>query len=500
VTANHIASWDGSGWLMPDQGVNAPIYEVAISNGALWIGGDFTTTGDGTQRLNKIASYAIAASAPMLAWNTAGDQPLDLLGESVSSAGDINGDGKDDVLVGVPFYDFTTGNLDEGAVYVYYGTDTASGLASTPDVILSTQEEHAQFGWSVAAAGDVDQDGYDDILVGAIGCSHPEVKEGCAYLYRGSAGGLITTPAWSWESDQAYASLGYQVGSAGDVNNDTYRDVFVTAPNFTQTFDQEGAVFVFHSSNTAPHALSAAPSWTAFGGQANANFGLSASSAGLVNNDGYSDLLIGAPNYANGELGEGKAYLYLGAAGGLATTPAWQKEGNQAQAHFGEAVSGLGSVNNDAFGDVAIGAPGYANGQTGEGAVWVYFATGTAAGLNDAAGWVSEGNLAGANYGIAVSGMGDLNGDSFNDLLIGANGYSNGQANEGKVYLFYGDGTGFHNTPDWELESNEAYANFGYAICAAGDMRDNGSKSFLIGAPHHDQNDEGQVFLYMVLP
>ena len=101
--------------------------------------------------------------------------------------------------------------------------------------------------------------------------------------------------------------------------------------------------------------------------------------AGDVNGDGYSDVIVGAPRYDNGQTDEGRAFVYHGSAAGLAPPPAWTAEGNQAGADFGGSVATAGDVNGDGYSDVIVGAPVYDNGQTDEGRAFVYH--GSAAGL-----------------------------------------------------------------------------------------------------------------------
>ena len=118
--------------------------------------------------------------------------------------------------------------------------------------------------------------------------------------------------------------------------------------------------------------LAATPAWQAESDQAFAEFGWSVAGAGDVNGDGYADVIVGAIFFDNGQTNEGAAFVYLGSAAGLASTPAWQAEGDQAFAEFGSSVAGAGDVNGDGFADVIVGAPRFDNGQTGEGAAFVY--------------------------------------------------------------------------------------------------------------------------------
>ncbi len=433
---------------------------------------------------------ATAENTPTLTWSAESDQAFGLLGQAISATGDFNGDGKTDLAVGAPAHDPTPTETDAGVVWIYYGS--ADGFPAAPSLVLTTHEAGARFGWAVSSAGDVDGDGKDDLLVGATGCSHPEMGEGCAYLYLGSSGGLNPTPVWSLEGNQAHAALGYTVGSAGNVNGDTYADIFVAAPNYSNGESNEGVVYVYQGSSTG---VSATPIWAAEGNQANAVLGLAVSSAGDVNNDSYGDLIVGAPNYSNDLTEAGKALVYLGSSTGLATTPDWTMEGNQAFGHFGEAVS-AGDVNGDGFGDVAVGAADYDSDEVDEGAVFVYL--GSATGLGTQTDWMGDGNQVSANYGISISLTGDVNGDGYADLLIGSNRFDQGEENEGKVSLYYGSSAGVESTPAWVVEGDQSFAGFGYAVCTVGDVNGDGSDDILMGIPQwdHEQVDEGQVLLF----
>ena len=158
--------------------------------------------------------------------------PADAAGQSVAGAGDVNGDGYDDVIVGAYHYD--AGEANEGAAFVFLGS--ASGIADGDPSTAAAQLESDQASatWpSVAGAGDVNGDGYDDVIVGAYGYDAGETYEGAAFVFLGSASGIAdgnpATAAAQLESDQASASLGASVAGAGDVNGDGYDDVIVGA-------------------------------------------------------------------------------------------------------------------------------------------------------------------------------------------------------------------------------------------------------------------------------
>jgi hypothetical protein len=283
----------------------------------------------------------------------------------VGTAGDVNGDGYADVIVGAD--EFDNGQMDEGWAFVYHGS--ARGLSATPAWTAESDETFAYFGVSVGTAGDVNGDGYADVIVGAFDYDNGQTSEGGAFVYHGSAAGLSATPDWTAESNQRYADFGYSVGTAGDVNGDGYADSIVGAPFYDGGQTSEGGAFVYHGS---AGGLSTTPDWTAESDQADARFGVSVASAGDVNGDGYADAIVGAHQYNNGQTSEGVAFIYHGDAAGLSTAPSRRAESDQTLAQFGRSVGTAGDVNADGFAELIVGAPYYDSGQFDEGVVFVW--------------------------------------------------------------------------------------------------------------------------------
>jgi len=125
---------------------------------------------------------------------------------------------------------------------------TIDPLATTPNWTAESDQAFAYFGGSVGTAGDVNGDGYADVIVGAVYYDNGQTDEGRAFVYHGSASGLSMTPNWTAESDQAGASFGGSVGTAGDVNGDGYADVIVGANGYDNDQTEEGRAFVYHGS------------------------------------------------------------------------------------------------------------------------------------------------------------------------------------------------------------------------------------------------------------
>jgi hypothetical protein len=436
-------------------------------------------------------------------WMVGSNQTYAEFGCFVSMAGDVNRDGYADVVVGAAHYD--NGQSNEGRAYVYHGSPT--GLSAAPDWTVESNQADAYLGHAVSTAGDVNGDGYDDVLVGAYQYSNGQAREGRVYVYYGSDTGLSATADWIAESNQDEARMGYHgSGSAGDVNGDGYDDIIVGAFRYYDDVQQdgEGHVFIYHGSPTGLDANGTRPSglptnadWTAQGDQYEARFGHCVSAAGDVNSDGYSDVIIGARSYDNGQTDEGMAFVYHGSPTGLDAAPAWTVESNQDAVELGWSVSTAGDVNGDGYADVIVGAYGYDNGQEDEGLVYVYH--GSPTGLHvGPADWTVEGEQEGAWFGRSVGTAGDVNGDGYSDVIVGASHYDNGQEDEGRAFVYYGAASGLEAVTHWTAESNQADALFGYAVDTAGDVNGDGYSDVVVGARFYDdgQTDEGAVFVY----
>jgi hypothetical protein len=426
---------------------------------------------------------------PLPSWTAEGNQTEAEFGRSVATAGDVNGDGYDDVIVGAPSYD--NGEGGEGRAYLYLGS--AYGPSATPSWTAESDQAGARFGISVASAGDVNGDGYDDVIVGADRYDDVETNEGRAFLYLGSASGLSATPSWTADGDKWDAYFGISVSSAGDVNNDGCDDVVVGAYGYMNGISMNGRACVYLGSASG---LPATPSWIAEGD--GGFFGYSVAGAGDVNGDSYDDIVVGAYSYENGEMEEGGAYLYLGSASGLSATPSWIVEGEQVGAYFGISVASAGDVNGDGYDDVVIGASWYDDGEMQEGRACLHL--GSASGLSTTPSWTAEGNHTEAFFGHSVASAGDVNDDGYDDLVVGAVGYSSGVAvNDGRVYLYLGSALGTSPTSSWTAESDQADAWFGYSVASAGDVNGDSFDDVVAGALRWDngETDEGRACLYM---
>ena len=356
-------------------------------------------------------------------------------------------------------------------------------------------QEGGNLGYAVSSAGDVNGDGFADVVIGASLYDNGEENEGRAYVFLGSSSGLALGAAWTGEADQANAAFGVAVSSAGDVDGDGYDDVLIGAMGYNDGLVIGGQTYLYQGSSSG---LASVAAWTASNSAGGGSFGNAVSSAGDVNGDGYDDVVVGEYGNSANAGQEGRAYIYMGSATGLETSPAWtQDPTNQLNAGYGYDVSSAGDVNGDGYDDVVIGAWAEAAPTYREGRAYLYL--GSPAGLQTTASWTGESNQSTAYYGRAVATAGDVNGDGYDDVVVGSHYYDSPENNEGRAFLYLGSPSGLASSATWTAESNQANATFGVDIASAGDVNGDGYDDVVVGAYQFDdgENDEGQALLYL---
>jgi len=421
-------------------------------------------------------------------WSELGSQAGAEYGASVAHIGDLNADGFTDFAVGAFHYDGANG-VDCGQTFVYLGGE----LGSAPTAIGFVDGPHAgaEFGNWVAAAGDVNGDGYDDFIVGARGASNGQSGEGRVFVYHGSSSGFVSVPAASFESNQSGASLGQCVASAGDVNGDGYADVIVGAHLWDQTYTDVGKASVYLGS---PQGLQSTSAWSVFGGAPSERLGSNVASAGDVDGDGYSDVLVGV--YDANSFGGGIAYLFRGTSSGLEPSASWFFEISQINARL-SSLAGIGDVNGDGYSDVALGSPYFDGSLTDAGRVFVFL--GGASGLASTPTWTYSGGQVGGLFGTNVAAAGDVNGDGYADLLATAILYDGGQTNEGAGFVFLGSASGLSNAPAWRGEIDQDGALLGISATGPGDVNGDGFADILLGGLGFGftQQNQGSAYLFL---
>ena len=378
-------------------------------------------------------------------------------GGSVASAGDVNGDGYNDILVGA--YNYSS---NKGRAFLYYG---GVSISSTPDITFTGEASGNFFGYSVSAAGDVNGDGYSDIIIGAYGNNS---STGKAYVYfGGSSMNNVADIVLTGEASGNF--FGFSVSSAGDVNGDGFADVLVGASSYNGS---TGRAYIYYGgfpmNNVADVIMT--------GENANDQFGLSVSSAGDFNGDGYSDVLIGAKGYSSNT---GRTYIFLGGAA-MNNIPDLTMTGETVNSAFGYSVSSAGDLNGDGFLDIIVSSPGY-NSATGR--AYVFYGGSV---LDNTADLIMNGEAANNAFGSQVSNAGDVNEDGYSDIIISAPNYN---GTYGKIYIYFG-GIQPDAVTDIAVTSDAIGSSFGNSVAGNGNDID-GTGGIIVGAP-----GTAKVFVY----
>jgi hypothetical protein len=369
------------------------------------------------------------------------------------------------------------------------GARIASPQDNLATLISPDPETFGYFGMFVSGAGDVDGDGYGDVIVGAMRQASDEGMDdgGRAYVFRGLSGELLLS--LSSPNAEEFGIFGYPVSDAGDVNNDGYDDVIVGALYEDTDSTDAGRAYVFAGPEGELLHTLVSPSPQSAG-----YFAGSVSAAGDVNNDGYDDVIVGAASADiwTGPVGEGKAYIFDGSNGNLLHT---LLSPNPRPGCFGNAVSGIGDVDGDGHDDVIVGAWHEDADHPDAGRAHVFSgATGEALYT-----LISQNQEPSGLFGSNVSGVGDVNGDGYPDVAVGAISEDPGISPEdaGRAYVFSGPtGELIHS---FASEYPEAQGWFCW-IAGAGDVDQDGNADVIVGAPQEDPGesptDAGRAYVF----
>ena len=269
------------------------------------------------------------------------------------------------------------------------------------------------FGASVSDAGDVNGDGFDDLIVGAFGNANNGPDSGNARVFSGVDGSVL----YNFYGDSILDRLGESVSGAGDVNGDGFDDLIVGVPFDDPNGGNSGSARVFSGADGSIL-------YSFDGDSAGKFFGVSVSGAGDVNGDGFADLIVGAATDFDNGSDSGSARVFSGVNGAVL----YNFDGDSAGDRFGTSVSGAGDVNDDGFDDLIVGAPNDDNNGSRSGSARVF------SGVDGSVLYTFDGDSGDHNFGISVSGAGDVNGDGVADFIVGAN--SGGANNGGYARLF----------------------------------------------------------------
>jgi hypothetical protein len=384
----------------------------------------------------------------------------DTFGTSVASAGDVNGDGFADVEVGAKSYSSSTGRA-----YIFYG---GASMDTIVDVTMTGESTSNFFGSSVASAGDINADGYDDVVVGAYGYN---ANTGRVYIYYGGAS-MDATADVTMTGGGSSSDFGASASSAGDVNGDGYADVAVGSPSFGSSIGRAYIYLGGASMDTTADATMTGPA-------TGSKFGNSISSAGDTNGDGYDDWIVGAKIASS----TGRAYVYYGGAS-IDSVPDVSLVGGAANDEFGASVAFTGDVNGDGYGDILVGASGY-NSSTGR--AYIYYG---GASMDTTADVTMTGGATSDLFGISVATAGDVNGDGYVDVVVGASGYS---LSTGRAYIYY-QSENLSSSTNRSISGPDS-GNYGFAVSGVGDVNGDGFEDWMVGAYAYNSST-GRAYLY----
>jgi len=371
-------------------------------------------------------------------WSVNGD-PGTAFGWAVSELADVDGDGVEDAIVSAVL----DGPDSNGAVYVYSG--------ATGDLLY---EFHGQpkdlFGYAVADAGDVNDDGVHDILVGARDGNE-------AFVFSGATGS--TTPLLTLHGEQAGDAFGFAVASAGDLNGDHHADVLVGATRNDAAGLNAGRAYVFSGANGSLL-------YSMDGDNAGDLFGSATDRTADLDGDGVGDLLIGARNAGHDH--GGRAYAYSGANGQRIWSSPKDKTNHDLGWFF---VADVGDLNGDGVSDVYGGDFTYSVGGVNQGRAQVF------SGVDGSVirSWTGSSAHQGLGPGREA---GDVDGDHVDDIAVGSYTSSDGAKAAGKVEIFSG-ATGDRVRV---LTSTNAHEQFGFDTVGLGDTNHDGRPDLLVSA------------------
>lgn len=462
----------------------------------------------------------------------------DKFGTSVSYAGDINADGIDDFIIGSPFAE-SNGMAFSGKSYVIFGNNLGypnpfelSNINGKNGIIINGTGVDEASGLSVSNAGDFNNDGIDDLIIGAgFGDSY----SGRFYIIFGNTSqfptpfdlssinglnGIVISGANDFDQLGADAP----VSSVGDTNNDGIDDIIIGAgyasPN--NIFGAGSSYVVFGSNTKLPNPLELSSlngnNGIIINGVNNGDVsGKSVSNAGDINSDGIDDFIIAAPaTDTNGVSGSGSTYLIYGSDLGF-TSPMELSSINGSNGivinganrfdFSSNSISNAGDFNGDGFDDLIIGAElADPNDVNASGSCYVIFGSDSGlssplnlSSINGSNGIVINGANRFDHLGSSVSNAGDVNGDNIDDIIIGASSAAPNDINQaGSVFVIFGSKSLFSSPINissingrngFVINGVNADDNIGRSVSTAGDINGDGINDLIIGVASADPND-----------
>jgi hypothetical protein len=409
------------------------------------------------QFLSAIALLPISAAAQFPAYTVSGDDAGDFLGYGVGAAGDVNGDGYGDFVIGAP-KDDNTGN-SAGSVHIHSGADGSL-------LYMVNGGGTDQLGTAVSGAGDVNNDGFDDVIAGGPWHLGTGPIQGTISVISGADGTIL----YQIEGSNTFSFFGGAVAGAGDLDNDGFDEFIVGASNDDGNGSDSGIVYVYGG-------IDGALMYIHSGDGIADQMGTSVAGLGDVDNDGIPDYMGGAPLDDNNGNNSGSVQVWSGLDGSVL----YAFNGGGADHQLGKSVSALGDLNADGHADFLVGEWHDALIGHHAGSVTVF------SGIDGSVLRQHFGQNANHEFGQAVTGIGDYDGDSVPDYAVGAPGAG---AN-GEVTLF----SGIDGSIIGSVGGSAASTEFGAVLAGGMDVNNDGLGEFIVGA-HLTQNATGEATVF----
>ena len=391
-------------------------------------------------------------------------------GSSVSGAGDVNGDGLIDVIVGA-VGDQPNGEYS-GASYVVFGKSDGNKV-ELADVelgiggfVINGISEGDRTGISVSNAGDVNGDGLDDLIIGADNDDPNGPNSGASFVVFGKTTGTqvnlsqVVSGAGGFviNGENSYDWAGGWVSAAGDINGDGYDDIIVNAKGFDSSSRYYGSSYVIYgkadgSSVELSNIRAGNGGFAIIGSDNQSGYVSVINGGGDINGDGYLDFVLGAQGGNQNGVYSGTTYVVFGSSimnnvylsDITSGTGGYSINGVSAGDSAGKSVDIIGDINGDGYDDIVIGA--HHNNTNGDdaGAAYIVYgkqdtSTVELSNITDGnGGFVLNGVAAGDQTGLSVAGAGDVNGDGFDDVIIGAPYNDNTDTSAGAAFIVYGN-------------------------------------------------------------